>query len=144
MVGLLDAAFVLTDEEAYFCQDIVQGLLDLLNIPDRGPAVAIPSTVLSEAEHATWSVQLHSSRDRLDLHRPRSVVASDTVVGLEAWREALSGMLFCAYPDLGGLERLAVTKVLDDLLVALGVPGRAARFFPDDVVRTHLLLEEHG
>jgi hypothetical protein len=139
-VGILDAAFVLTDEEAYFCQDIVRNLLDTLNIPGRGPVAAIPVPLLSEAEHQTWSVHLHGSRDNLALHRPREVVAGDTVVGVDAWREALVGMLTAAYPDLDAYERLAVAKVFDDLLVALGVPGRAARFLPENVVRAHLML----
>jgi hypothetical protein len=140
MVGILDAAFVLTDEEAFFCQEIVGRLLDTLNIPGRGAVAVLPSPVLAEMESSMWSVQLHGGRERMELHRPRPVVAGDTVVSVDVWREALTGMLFNAYPDLDGYERLAVSKITDDMLVALGLPNRAARFLPADVVRSHVML----
>lgn len=139
-VGIIDTAFVLTDEEQYFCQVIVRQLLSSLHIPERGPAVIIPSPVLAELDSNTWSIQISEGRDNLDLHRPRLVERTDTVVSLEAWRDALTGMLTSAYPDLQPVERVAITQVFDDLLAALGVPNRAARFLPGDVVRAHLVL----
>lgn len=139
-VGILDAAFVLTDEETYFCQVIVRHLLQTVRVPERGPSAIVPSPVLAELDSSTWSTQLTEGRDNLDLHRPRLVQHTDTVVSLEAWRDALGGMLTSAYPDFEAVERVIVTQVFDDLLTALGVPDRAARFLPGDVVRAHLVL----
>ena len=46
-------------------------------------------------------------------------------------------MLYVAYPDLDPAERLVSAKVLDDLLMALGVPYRAASSVPDAVIRSY-------
>jgi hypothetical protein len=141
-VGLVDAAFVLTDEEVFFSQQIVRKLLDALHIPERGEPANIPTPLVAELDTQFWSLQLNGpGRDNADLRRPRAASPDDTVVTLEAWRNMLVNMLVGAYPDLDALEVVAATKVFDDLLVALGVPARAARFFPVDVVREHLEVE---
>lgn len=137
IVGILDSSFYLTDEELFFTSDIVRRLLEALNIPERGRPSELPVAVALEASTHLYSMQISGGR-QLGAGRPGRVTNShDTVVTLEAWRQALMTLITTSY-DLDGLETLAVTKVLDDLLVALGVPGRAAAYMPDDVVRAHL------
>lgn len=137
IVGLLDAAFRLTDEEQFFTFDIVARLLDSLDIPFRSEPDELPSAVLLEVSSSMFSVQLSSPRDS-GLARPvRQVSHGDMVVSVEAWRNALLGLLTTAYPDLDPTERMVAAKVFDDLLVAIGVPHRAAVFFPDEVVRAY-------
>lgn len=68
------------------------------------------------------------------MRRPRAAGARECVVSLEGWREALLRMITTAYPDLSVDERLTTTKVLTDLLAALGLPARAAAFHPDAVL----------
>jgi hypothetical protein len=58
-------------------------------------------------------------------------------VTLEAWRQAILSLLNIAYPDLEPVEVVWATQTVDELLLGLGVPGRAAAFFPDEVVRAH-------
>jgi hypothetical protein len=142
LVGMLDSTFVLTEEELFFCQQIVRQLLDALHIPERGAPENVPTPLAAELTTSFWSVQLHApGRDNPVLRNPRTTRPGDTVVTIEAWRNTLVGMLLAAYPDLDPTEYLAATQVFDDLLVALGVPSRAARFVPEDVVRAHLEVE---
>jgi len=138
LVGIIDAAFSLTDEELFFCQDIIRRLLEALQIPDRGEPEHLPATIAHEAESGAFAVQLYGSREVGLVRIPRLVRRGDTVVTLEAWRTALLGLIVTAYPQLNPLEELAACKVLDDLLIALGVPDRVATFVPEDVVRAHL------
>jgi hypothetical protein len=44
-------------------------------------------------------------------------------------------MLVTAYPDFQTEEKILAAKIFTELLVALGLPSRAAAYFPDDVVR---------
>jgi hypothetical protein len=142
IVGMLDAAFILTDEELFFTQQIVRELLIALRIPSRGAPINVPTPLAAELNGSFWSVQLTSpGRDNTMLRRPRATQPFDTTVTLEAWRNTMVTLLVSAYPDLTPLEQLAATKVFDDLLAALGVPARAARFVPVDVVRAHLEVE---
>lgn len=137
VVGLLDAAFRLTDEEQFFTIDIVARLLDSLDVPFRSEPEELPAAVLLEVTSSMFTVQLSAPRDSGVVRPVRSVVAGDMVVSVEAWRNALLGLVTTAYPDLDPTERMVAAKVLDDLLVAIGVPHRAAVFFPDEVVRAY-------
>jgi hypothetical protein len=46
-------------------------------------------------------------------------------------------MIISAYPEIDSQEKLYVSKVLNDLLLGLGLPMRAALYFPEDVVRAY-------
>lgn len=138
IVGILDGAFALTDEERFFTQDIVRKLLAALRIPERGRPEQLPAAVASEAEAGLYTLSLYEPRDAGVVRHPRTVRPGDTVVTLEAWRQALVTLLADGYPDLDAFEVVMATKTFDDLLVALGVPSRAAAFLPEDVVRAHL------
>lgn len=137
-VGVLDGAFWLSDEEQYFTSDIIVRLLDSLCIPERGNPKELSPPVALEVASGYYTVQLSSPRDSGLQRSPRPVHESDIIVSVEAWSQALLALITTAYPDLEPIERLVTTKVLSDLLIAIGVPGRAAAFFPDDVVRAYL------
>lgn len=115
---------------------IVTKLLAVLRVPDRGQPAVLPVPVAQEAYSGYYSLALVAPRESGVTRPVRPVTASDVVVSLEAWREAIVGMFTTAYPDLTGDERLMLTKVFDDLLRALGVPDRAAAFVPDTVAET--------
>lgn len=135
LVGVLDAAFWLTDEEQFETARIVGGLLDWLNVPGRGSAVELPPSVASEVASGQFAVVLNSHRDSGVRRVPRYAHERDVVVSVDAWRYALMNMLTVAYPDLSPTEVVGATKVLDDLLAALGLPERVAHCFPDEVIR---------
>lgn len=135
IVGLLDQAFNLTDDEQVFAIGFVNRLLELLHIPDRADPAALPVPVVLEVSAQVYTTQLSSAREN-DLVRPvRAVRQGDVFVSVETWVEALLALMTSAYPDLDPSERLVAAKVLRDLLDAIGVPDRAASFIPDDVVR---------
>lgn len=136
IVGILDAAFHLTDEEQVFVFDIVGRLLDSLDIPHRSDPLVLPVPLVLEITSGIYSVQLNSPAVSGLVRPVRAVGHGDIVVSVETWRESLAGLLITAYPDLNPLERMVLAKVLTDLLDAIGLPDRAAVFFPDDVVRT--------
>jgi hypothetical protein len=137
IVGMLDQAFRLTDDEQFFVLDIVSRLLDALDIPFRGDPQQLPASVAQEAESGLYSMQLSTPRE-VGLVRPvRAVTGGDMVVSVEAWRTALLGMLITAYPDLEPVEKMTAAQVLDDLLTAIGVPTRLAMFFPSEVVAAY-------
>lgn len=138
IVGMLDTAFQLTDEELFFTSQIVKRLLEALLIPERGQPAQIPAVVASEAESGVLSEQINGVRSAGVPRLIRAVTRQDAVVTLEAWRQALLSLLTGAYPDLEPLEIAVATQILDELLVALGLPDRAALYFPDEVVRAHL------
>jgi hypothetical protein len=138
IVGLLDTAFQLTDEELFFTSQIVKRLLEALLIPERGQPAQVPAVVAVEAEAGVLSEQINGSRSAGVPRLGRVAKSSDTVVTLEAWRQALLSLITSAYPDLEPLEVAVATQILDELLVALGLPARAALYFPDEVVRAHL------
>lgn len=138
IVGILDAAFHLSEEELFFTAEQVRQLLSGLRIPQRGTPTSLPASVALEAAAGLFSQQMHGPRDA-GLHRPvRAVSPADVVVTLEAWREALMGLFVAAYPTLDPYERLGATKILDELLVGLGIPYRAAAHVPAEVVLAHL------
>lgn len=135
IVGLLDQAFNLTDDEQVFAIGFVNKLLDFIQIPDRGDPVALPIPVVLEVSAQVYTTQLDSARG-LDLVRPvRAVRQGDVQVSVETWVEALLSLVLTAYPEFSPAERLITAKSFRDLLDSIGVPDRAASFLPDDVVR---------
>jgi hypothetical protein len=138
IVGMLDTTFQLTDEELFFTSQIVMRLLEALEIPERGEPSQIPAVVAVEAEAGVLSEQINGARSAGVPRLARAIGAADAVVTLEAWRQAILSLLTSAYPDLEPLEVAVATQILDELLVALGLPDRAALYFPDEVIRAHL------
>ena len=141
IVGTLDVAFHLTEDEQFLVSSIVSQLLDGLNIPDRGRPTALPAALASEVSAGVYSQQLAAPRDHAVTRAVRAAQGHDIVVSLETWREALLGMLLAAYPEITGVERLIAMKVLSDLLAGIGVPNRAAAAFPDDLIRLYQQLD---
>ena len=136
-VGMLDAAFALTDEEQVYVAMVVADLLDALNIPGRGEPDELPPGVALEVSAGYYTVQISGRSDSHLSRSPRSTGADDIVVSVEAWTQAFVNMLMIAYPALEPIDRIAAAKGFSDLLVSLGVPARAANWFPDDVVRAY-------
>ena len=140
IVGVLDAAFHLTDEEQYAVSNIVHKLLSQLRIPERGAPRDVPVPVAQELHSGLYSLQLESRRST-HAGGVRPVNEYDCVASIEAWRSALVGMIGSSYPDLALEERLLLTKVMTDLLAAIGVPNRAAAHFPPAVIDAHRNLD---
>lgn len=137
-MGILDSAFALSEEELYFTTVIVKKLLEGLRIPERsGEGAVVPTAVAQEAHAGVFSTLVNSPRDAGFFKEARGVASGDTVVTLEAWRQALLGLITTGFPDLEPVEVVWATSTIDDLLLGLGVPNRAAAFFPDEVVRAH-------
>lgn len=141
LVGVLDGAFHLTDDEQYGVANVVRGLLDRLRIPERGVPTTLPLAVVQEMYSGLYSQQIDSSHTQGTYREVRPVVAEDAVVSLEAWRLAVEDLILTAYPDLDVTERLLLTKTITDLLAAIGVPNRAAAHFPPAVVDAHHKLD---
>lgn len=100
VVGLLDQAFNLTDDEQVFAIGFVDKLLDFIQVPDRGDPVALPIPVVLEVSAQVYTTQLDSARG-LDLVRPvRAVRQGDVQVSVETWVEALLSLVLTAYPEL--------------------------------------------
>jgi hypothetical protein len=144
IVGTLDIAFHLTEDEQYLVANIINQLLDGLNIPDRGAPKALPPSVALEISAGVYSDQLAVARDHGLTRTVRAAQGRDIVVSLETWREALMGMLLTAYPEIAGVQRTLAMKVVGDLLAGIGVPTRAAAAYPDDVIRMYQQLESHN
>ena len=142
-VGILDGAFFLSEEEMYAVSDIVRKLLLLLDVPDRSEPTHLPLPVVQEVSAQYYTVALES-RDYGVTRTVRPVTDEDCAVSLEAWREALVGLLTTAYPDLTVEETLLVTKVFTDLLANIGVPHRAAAFHPHLVINAHQDIDRVG
>lgn len=141
-LGIIDAAFNLTDAEQAHLIVIFRDLLKALQIPERGAPIEIPATLALEVTSSFHTIALAGPRDS-QMQRPvRAAGPGDVVVSVEAWRDALAGLLDVAYPDLIPAERLLASKVLGDCLTGIGVPRRAAAFLPDDVVRAYRSLPE--
>jgi hypothetical protein len=141
IVGTLDVAFHLTQDEQFLVSSIVAQLLDGLNIPDRGRPHSLPAAVASEVSAGVYSQQLATPRDHAVTRAVRAAQRHDIVVSLETWREALLGMLLSAHPDITGMERILAMKILTDLLAGIGVPNRAAAAFPDELIRLYQQLD---
>lgn len=142
IVGQIDAAFLLTQEELFATSKVVGELLDNIRIEDRGMPAVLPTPLVAELSTSYWAVQLHST-DRLGSHarNPRRVDDSDITVSLDVWRNSLSGLVLTAFPDMSPIERIIVAKTFDALLESLGVPNRAPRFIPDNAVMHFLDVE---
>lgn len=134
IVGILDQAFHLREDEQTNAEAVVVRLLRALRIPERADPAALPMAVVWEMASGLYSRQLESAAG--DHRRPRRVESGDVHVSVAAWRETLLRMLLTAYPELEPVERMAAAKVFSDLLVALGLPERASSFLPESVLRT--------
>lgn len=132
-VGLLNDAFSLTDDEQFEVRRIVKMLLEALRVGGRPAPAVVPLLVRQEMMSGHFS----SSLDRANPPPVRPVTGRDCVASAEAWRTPLEAMLLTAYPDLSPDEVLLMRKVFSDLLAALGVPRRAAAFFPESVLAAH-------
>ena len=137
IVGILDSAFFLTDEEQFAVSDIVRKVLHSLNIPERGEPAVLPVALAQEAQVGYYSLMLAGPRTSGMVRHVRPATDQDVVVSIEAWREAIVGMFTTAYPDINELERLWLTKIFHDLLAAIGAPQRAAAFFPEAVLAAY-------
>lgn len=137
IVGLLDAAFYLSPEEQFLVTDIVKRLLTSLRIPERSEALTLPSAVAMEVKSQLYTLTLAGPRDS-GFERPvRAVNPGDIIVSVESWQQAFMDMILISYPDLDPIERIIASKAFNEMLVALGVPTRAAAFYPDAVVKAY-------
>lgn len=136
VVGVLDSVFYLTEEETFAILEIVGSLLKNLNIPDRGIPAALPAPVAQEVAASYYSRQLANQLDSGSPRHIRPATEYDVIVGNDTWREALAALFTTAYPDITGEERLLLSKVLEDLLAAIGAPDRAPAFLPDLIIPT--------
>jgi hypothetical protein len=137
MLGMLDGAFHLTEEEQAPTLQILRGLMDALDIPNRKVPESVPAGVALEADASIYTEVLAGTR-AAGVNRPiRAAVDSDPFVPLETWVQALVAMLTSAYPDLNPVERVKAMTVFTELLVAIGVPDRAVYCYPDEVVRAY-------
>lgn len=134
IVGILNSAFSLTEEEKYQIMSITQRLLQALNIPDRDTPDKLPAAVALESRSGFYSLNLHQVNSNQNPEM-RHVTQNDIVVSIESWRDALMDLLITAYPDLTIEERIITAKILTEILSALGLPDRAAVFFPQEVVK---------
>lgn len=135
IVGILDQAFHLTDEEQFYAIDITGRLLDSLYIPGRSMPQVLPTPVVLEMTSGLYSNQLAGPRISGVVRPIRRRTEEDVSVSVEAWREFLLSLLLVAYPDIDPTERIVTAKILTDLLTGIGVPNRAASFYPEDVIR---------
>lgn len=134
LVGILDRSFTLDETEQFFVVDIVGRLLDRLSIPDRGVADTLPAPVALEVHSGFFTVLLASAQDSYLRRGAGRAEDDDLVASVDAWRFAFITMLTTAYPDLDVYERIIASAVVDDLLVAVGLPDRAPKSLPDEVV----------
>jgi hypothetical protein len=135
IVGILDQAFHLTDDEQVFAFGYVNQVLELLHIPDRSDPATLPVPLALEVSAGVYTTQLATARESDMVRIVRAVRNGDVVVSTEAWVESLMGLIMAAYPDMEPAQRFTAARYFRDLLDALGVPDRAAGFLPDDVVR---------
>lgn len=135
LVGVIDGAFHLSDEELLLTATIFGDLLNRVNIPGRGDPDEIPAALALEVSAGVYSSGLAPRRPQLS--RSRQPHPNAVAVRLEDWRDALSRMLFRAYPGLRPEERLFTVKILDELLLALGLPHRQPCHLPEDVVSVY-------
>lgn len=142
IVGILDSAFYLSEVEQLQVIGYVRRLLEALHIPERSVPRVVPAPVALEAASKFYTVVLAGPRVSGIERRVRPVGSGDMVVSVEAWRDALLGLIQTAYPDLLPEEKVVAGTVLTEILLGLGVPQRAAAFFPEEVVRAYLASPE--
>jgi hypothetical protein len=137
MLGMLDSAFHLTEEEQAPTLLILRRLMDALDIPGRRDPDSVPAGVALEADASVYSELLAATRTT-GITRPiRRNGDSDPFVSLETWVQALVSMLTSAYPELSPVERVKAMTVFTELLVAIGVPDRAVYHYPEEVLRAY-------
>lgn len=141
IAGILDQAFHLTDDEQVGVITIVGDLLDYLDIPGRGDPAHLPTPVASEVSAGLYSTQLSGASMQGFVRPVRRAVDGEIIASVETWREALLGLLTAAYPDLEPSSRLYASTVFANTLIALGLPARAANFFPDEVTRQYRSID---
>lgn len=141
IVGILDIAFHLTDDEQFLVSSIVGQLLEGLDIPDRSTPTAVPAAVALEMEAGVYSDQLATDRTHGLVRTVRAAQQLDIVASLATWREAIMGMILTAYPDIKGIERSIAVRIVTDLLSGIGVPTRAAAAYPDEVMRLYQQMD---
>jgi hypothetical protein len=135
IVGVIDQSLHLDDEERIRVVEIVSRLLDSLDIPGREDPTSIPAPLALEISSGIYSSLLSGGREAGFAYEARYADQLDIVVSVESWCAAILAMITTAYPDITGPERLVAATVLTQMFDAIGVPDRAATFFPDDVVR---------
>jgi hypothetical protein len=141
IVGVLDQAFHLNEAEQVFVIAAVGDVLDHLRIPDRSDPQTLPPPIAVEIACGLYAAQLAGPRSSGVVRPVRLTGAHDMVVSVETWRESLVSLLTTAHPDLSSVERLVAAKAFVEILSAIGVPDRAAAFFPDDVVRLSQVMD---
>lgn len=140
IVGILDAAFLFDAGEHMACDRVVGDLLRILRIPERAPSGSVPLEVMQEAENRTYSLQMYE-RHHQGSAVARATTAQDCVTSPDSWRASLMTLITSAYPDLSAEERLLAATCFQDLLAQIGVPQRAATYFPPGVLAAHNELE---
>jgi hypothetical protein len=141
-IGILDAAFNLTEEEQAAVIAILRELLVALQIPERGSPVELPAALALEVSSEFFTISLSGPRESRLQRSVRAATETDTVVSPDAWRDSLAGMLMVAYPDLIPAERLLAHNVFSKILLGIGVPHRAPEYLPGDVIRSHLSISD--
>jgi hypothetical protein len=106
-----------------------------LNTAERGEPAELPISLVMEIDGGYYTDQLFSHYDSGAARPVRATAAGDVNVAPEVWRTALVNLFTTAYPDLDPVERMGITKIIGDLLAALGVTYRAPSHIPDEVVR---------
>jgi hypothetical protein len=141
IVGTLDAAFHLIEEEQFFASMIVGGLLTDLRIAERPIPASIPAALALEIDGGFYTVTIAKPRES-EVERPiNEVAAGESAVSVEAWSQTFVSMLTVAYPSIDPLEQMMASKVFSDLLSSIGVPRRAAFYTPDDVMRAYNAID---
>jgi hypothetical protein len=138
VLGMLDASLHLTEEEQAPTLSILRQLFDNLDIPGRGQAAVLPVSVALESDAKLFTDVMAAPRIS-GFSRPiRAVSQFDEVIPLEAWVQGFVAMICASYPDLNPYERLEARKVFTELLMALGIPERAAQYYPDEIIRAYI------
>lgn len=133
-LGLLHEALGLTAEERLVVAGVLGRLLDSLQVPGRGVPRTLPIPLVMELQNGYYSRKLGDLLEGRSIESlPMAAVEGDHVVPPDVWRASLMQLLETAYPDLAPEEVVAADKVFGDLMGALGVPARRARFLPRDI-----------
>jgi len=133
-LGLLHESLGLTAEELFTVSGVVTRLFTSLRIPERGTPRVLPMPLVLEYENSYYGRKLTDILEGRTIEElPVPASRHDIVVPPEVWRASLMDLIETAYPNLAPEERLAADKVFADLLGALGVPNRRARFVPVNV-----------
>lgn len=137
ITGMIDLSLHLSDDERYLVALTVRETLDLLGIPARGVPDLLPAQVVLEVDSAYYTQVRESAEFAKASRLARAISATDVVVPIEIWTQALKDLLLVAYPDLNPNEQLFVRRVFDDMLRQLGLPDRAADSYPDVVIAAY-------